>query len=119
MSVEEYEKEMWEAAKNRDAAEFSELVDNDAVMICGGFRCTGAEYCEIIREFDIKEYRIWDFEKVFETDELCQVHYMIETKVNRKENKDLEGIFHITTTWKRIGNGWKAVFNMDSRVMNN
>ena len=118
MNINGYETEMWEAAKNRDAARFSELVSDDAVMVCGGFRCSGAQYCEIIKNFDIKTYNISDFETVAETDELIQVHYMIETKVNREENKDLEGVFHVTTTWKRINNQWKVVFNMDSRVIN-
>lgn len=117
MDIEKYEWEMWEAAKERNAAKFSTLVEADAVMVCGGYRCSGAEYSEIIKEFDIKAYNIWDFEKVFETDSLCQVHYMIETKVNSEENRDLEGAFHITTTWKRTGNEWKVIFNMDSRVM--
>lgn len=48
---------------------------------------------------------------------MFQVHYLIETKVSREENKDLEGVFHITSTWKRYGDIWKAIFNMDSRVM--
>ena len=116
MSIEELEKEMWEAAKARDPERFSTLIDNEAVMVCGGYKCSGAEYCEIIKDFDIKDYRIWDFEVIAESDNLCQVHYMIETKVNNEENRDLEGIFHITTTRKRIGDIWKVVFNMDSRV---
>lgn len=118
MNVKEYEISMWEAAKNCDASRFSELVSDDAIMVCGGFRCNGAQYCEIVKDFDIESYNIWDFEIIVETDCLCQVHYMIETKVNREENKDLEGVFHITTTWKKINNLWKIVFNMDSRVIN-
>ena len=26
------------------------------VMVCGGFRCSGADYAEIIKEFDLAEY---------------------------------------------------------------
>ncbi|MGN0691339.1 MAG: hypothetical protein ACI4K7_03210 [Oscillospiraceae bacterium] len=48
---------------------------------------------------------------------MFQVHYLIETKVSREENKDLEGVFHITSTRKRYGDIWKVIFNMDSRVM--
>ena len=29
---------------------------------------------------------------------------------------DLEGKFHITSTWKRTDDKWKLVFNMDSRL---
>ena len=31
--------------------------------------------------------------------------------------RDLQGIFHITTTWKKFGDVWKVIFNMDSRIM--
>lgn len=108
---------MWEAAKNRDGAGFMELVDENAVMVCGGYRCTGAEYGEIVKYFDIASFEISAFEVIFQTEDICQVHYMIETKVTKEENKDLEGVFHITTTWKKQVNKWKVIFNMDSRVM--
>lgn len=31
--------------------------------------------------------------------------------------RDLQGIFYITTTWKKHGDNWKVIFNMDSRIM--
>lgn len=108
---------MWEAAKNRDVDAFLKLVDKNAVMVCGGYKCTGAEYSQIINEFDIASYTISDFEIVCQTEEICQVHYMIETKVSREKNMDLEGIFHITTTWKKSDTKWKVIFNMDQRVL--
>lgn len=37
------EEMMWEAAKNRDSAAFLALVDENAVMVCGGARLSGAE----------------------------------------------------------------------------
>ena len=33
-------------------AAFLELLDVNAGMVCGGTRCTGAEYAEIIADFD-------------------------------------------------------------------
>ena len=48
----ELEEKMWRAAQARDKAAFLELVDVNAVMVCGGTRCTGAEYAEIIADFD-------------------------------------------------------------------
>ena len=46
-----------------------------------------------------------------------QVHYVIETKVADRRNADLEGRFHITSTWKKTGDKWKLIFNMDSRIL--
>ena len=71
---------------------------------------------EIIKEFDLAEYEITGFEIVAETEGICQVHYVISTTVADDKNKDLEGRFHITSTWKRIDGRWKLVFNMDSRI---
>lgn len=117
MEIKHLELSMWEAAKNRDAAAFLQVVAGDAVMVCGGYRCSGAEYAQFIAEFDVAEYETTGFETIFKTDDICQVHYVISTKVSDKKNLDLEGRFHITSTWKRFGNLWKLIFNMDSRIL--
>lgn len=116
MDIREYEVYMWEAAKKQDAQAFLEVVEQDAVMVCGGYRCSGADYAKIIKEFDLAEYEIKGFEIVLETDDICQVHYIISTVVSDEHNKDLEGKFHITSTWKKTDDKWKLVFNMDSRI---
>ena len=41
---------------------FLEVVDENAVMVCGAFRCSGADYAEIIKEFDIAQYKISNYE---------------------------------------------------------
>lgn len=116
MEIKELEVFMWEAAKKRDANAFLQVVDKDAVMVCGGFCCSGAEYAGIITEFDLAEYEISSFEIVAQTDNMCQIHYVISTTVADKRNIDLEGKFHITSTWKKMSDTWKLVFNMDSRI---
>lgn len=109
---------MWESAKNRNSESFLELVEENAVMICGGYRCSGFEYAQIIKEFDVAEYQITNFGIIEETEQICQIHYIIDTKVADLKNKDLEGKFHITSTWKNIDGVWKLIFNMDSRILN-
>ena len=42
------EKQMWEAAKDRNVSGFLDLVSDQAIMVCGGYRCKGKEYSEII-----------------------------------------------------------------------
>ena len=61
----ELEIEMWEAAKNRDADRFLEIVSPEAIMVCGGYRCLGKEYAEIVRDFDCRSYSIDQFEIVY------------------------------------------------------
>ena len=114
--IEELERQMWEAAKARDAAAFLKLVDENAVMICGGYRCTGREYAQIIGEFDCSSYEISCFEQVAKSDMLTQVHYVLKTEAALAENSDLAGTFHITSTWEKQEDGWRLIFNMDSRI---
>ena len=58
MNIQELEMKMWNAAKNRDSKAFLEVVDENAIMVCGGFRCSGADYAEIIKAFDVEQYKI-------------------------------------------------------------
>lgn len=113
----EYETRMWEAARHQDPESFLELVSEDAVMVCGGYRCSGLEYADIIKTFDCKDFFIDNFEIVYETDSAVQVQYLIEISVNDPANEDLSGLFNVTTTWIKKDNEWKAVFNMNQRIM--
>ncbi|MBQ8176695.1 MAG: nuclear transport factor 2 family protein [Oscillospiraceae bacterium] len=113
----ELENKMWQAAKNGNKAAFAKLVSDDAVMVCGGYRCTGAEYAEFVSDFGISAFEITDFEVVHETDNSVQVHYIVRTTANTPENSDLAGTFHVTSTWEKRSGEWVLVFNMDSRIM--
>lgn len=112
----ELENSMWKAAQNRDAEKFLQIVSPEAIMVCGGYRCTGKEYAEIIRSFDCKSYDIDSFEIVNEDDNSFQVHYILKMQVENIRNRDLEGEFHITTAWHFTDGSWRVVFNMDQRI---
>lgn len=116
--IKDLEIKKWESEKANDSNGFLQVVDENAVMICGRYRCTGKEYAEIIKIFDCKNYEISDFEIVAESDNFVQVHYILKTEVSNEENKDLAGKFHITSTWKKNSEKLKLVFNMDSRIYN-
>ena len=110
-----HEVAMWEAAKCCNSSAFLEVVSESAVMVCGGYKCSGADYARIISEFDCKSYKISEFEIIAQSDDIVQVHYIIETAAEKPENQDLAGRFHITSTWKK-SDKWKLIFNMDSRI---
>lgn len=114
--IRKLEEKMWRAAQSRDRAAFLELVDENAVMVCGGFRCSGADYAGMISEFDCASFVIEGFEIVCETPYMKQVHYVITTTAGDNKNADLSGKFHVTSTWRNSGGSWKLVFNMDSRI---
>lgn len=113
----QYEQQMWESAKSNDKTAFLQIVSPNAIMVCGGYRCTGIEYAEFISDFGISSFEIKDFEIVYETDSTIQVHYIVKTEATSSENADLAGLFHITSTWKKQNEKWQLIFNMDSRIV--
>ena len=113
----EKEFDMWKAASKRDVAAFKELVADDTIMICGGYRCLGAEYAEYIKDFYINDYEIKNEEVIFSSEEAIQIHYVIDVKTELAEAADLGGVFHIVSLWKMENNLWKLYFNMDSRII--
>lgn len=112
-----YEEKMWSAAVKGNKEEFLKLVSESAVMVCGGYRCTGKEYSEFIADYGISEYEISNFEVVYKDSSIVQVHYTVRTTADCLKNSDLEGLFHVTSTWKKCGEEFKLIFNMDSRIM--
>ncbi|MGN0598527.1 MAG: nuclear transport factor 2 family protein [Oscillospiraceae bacterium] len=116
-NIYELEQEMWQASLNKDSNAFLKLVSPDAVMVCGGFRCSGAEYAGSVSDFGITSFEIVNFETVAQTDELVQVHYVVRTIADSPENADLAGLFHITSTWMKKDGRWTLVFNMDQRII--
>lgn len=108
---------MWNAAAKGNKEEFLKLVSESAVMVCGGYRCKGKEYGELIADFGISDYEISNFEIVYENSSVVQVHYVIRTTADCPENADLAGMFHVTSTWEKRGDELILIFNMDSRIM--
>lgn len=111
------EHEMWEAALHRDADAFKRLVSPTAVMICGGYRCSGSEYAGILENFYISGYSMGNMEVVSSSDDEVVLHYTLRVHVENARDKDLEGLFHIVSIWKRSGGTWRLILNMDSRIV--
>lgn len=115
--VKSLETKIWELALNNDKKGYLKLVDKEAVMVCGGYRCLGKEYAEYIEEGIASSYEFINFEVVYESEEAIQVHYVVQVECEGDYSEECSGKFHVTSTWKRQGDGYKLVFNMDSRIM--
>ena len=113
----ELERKMWDAAVSGDKSAFLDIVSQNAVMVCGGYRCTGAEYAGFIGDFGVAAYEISDFEITAESDDIKTVHYIVNTKADCPESGDMAGKFHVASVWKKTDGKWRLVFNMDSRIM--
>ena len=112
----ELETQMWDSALSGNSEDFFKLVSSEAVTVCGGYRCSGAEYGEMIKDFGISSFEISNFEVTAENDGLASVHYIVKTYADSPENADLAGTFHVASVWEKQDNEWKLVFNMDSRI---
>ena len=110
------ENAMWQAAKTCDKDAFSQLVSADAVMLCGGARCSGTEYAEMVGVFGIEDYEITEFEMLYHSDLQVQVYYIVRTIADSPENADLAGMFRVTSTWEKRDGAWLLIFNMDQRI---
>ncbi len=113
----ELERKMWDAAVSGDKPAFLDVVSETAVMVCGGYRCTGAEYAGFIGDFGVAAYEISGFEMTAESDDMIAVHYIVNTQADSPENGNMAGNFHVASVWKKTGGKWQLVFNMDSRIM--
>lgn len=110
------ENAMWQAAKAHDSAAFSQLVAADAVMLCGGGRCSGGEYAVLVGDYGIADYEITEYEILYHSETHIQVHYIVRTIADSAENADLAGVFRVTSTWERQEEAWRLIFNMDQRI---
>ena len=113
----ELERKMWDAAVSGDKLAFLDIVSQTAVMVCGGYRCTGAEYAGFIGDFGVAAYEISGFEMTAESDYMIAVHYIVNTKADHPENADMAGKFNVASVWKKTDSKWRLVFNMDSGIM--
>lgn len=111
------EQSMWNAVLHQDIHAFQKLVSPDAVMICGGYRCLGAEYASLLPEFRISSYNILKYEVIHSGPAEVLLHCVVRVNAADETAKDLEGLFHVASLWKRCGEEWHLTFNMDSRII--
>ena len=114
--VKSLETKIWDASVSKDKKGFMNFVSPDAVMVCGGYRCLGKEYAQFVSEGIVLSYKFINFEVVYESEEVIQVHYVVDTEAFDDKDADCAGKFHVTSTWQRQDGGFKLIFNMDSKI---
>lgn len=109
------EKEMWDAVVAHDVRAFKQLVSANAVMICGGLKCSGLEYAGFVSDFNISAADIHEMTVTYADENSVHLHYVVATSVDGPGN-DLSGKFYVTSLWARTQGRWALIFNMDSRI---
>ena len=111
--IQEFEYELWEAAKKRESHIFSQTVHQNAAVISNSIRCTGEEYAMMLQDFGLEYYVIEQYETVQKTANRIQNYYFL--KVKTESMPDTKSC-HATSTWELMHEGWRLVFHMHTAV---
>lgn len=107
------EKNMWEAFSNGDSTSFAQLVSDEAIMICGGYKTTGAEYAKIVEQIRLQDYEVSDFFVKEISANTILVNYLAKVKC---PDPSISGIFRVSSLWVNDNDKLKLLFNQDSRI---
>ena len=107
------EHQMWDAFCCGDSGTFSKLVSADAMMICGGYRESGAEYTGIVAQVRLDGYRIDDFIVKVLAPDTALTNYIVEVSCS---DAILSGTFRVSSLWRSVNGDWQLVFNQDTRL---
>ncbi len=111
--IKNLEVQMWEAFSCGNSKLFSEVVSNEAMMICGGYRETGYEYANIVAQIRLDGYEIKDFVvKIINPDSVL-TNYVINVEC---PDPSISGVFRVSSLWIKNEDKWELVFNQDTKL---
>jgi len=111
--IQEFEYELWEAAKQRKKEPFEQTVHQDAAVISNSLRCSGEEYAMMLQDLGLEYYAIEQYETIQKSADRIQNYYFL--KVKTECMKDMKSC-HATSTWERMPEGWRLMFHMHTAV---
>ena len=69
------EKRVWEAIISQDVAHYRALVADDALMVIGGMRSTGAEEAQVLQQIEFPACELSEFQVIVLGDDIVLLHY--------------------------------------------
>ena len=109
------EKRVWEAVISQDVAHYRALVADDALMVIGGMRSTGAKEARWLQQIKFPAYELSEFKVIVLGDNIVLLHYTATFVGEHSSRSDFSGSYYVSSIWKRRQNGWQLVFNQDVR----
>jgi hypothetical protein len=109
------ENRVWEAIYCQDVTHFRALVAEDALMVVGGLRSTGAEEAQVLQQIKFPAYDLSEFQVKVLGDDIVLLHYTVTFKGGHSSLSDFSGRYYVSSIWQRRENGWQLVFNQDVR----
>jgi hypothetical protein len=109
------EKRVWEAVFSQNVAHYRALVADDALMVIGGMRSTGAEEAQVLQQIKFPAYKLSEFQVIVLGDDIVLLHYTATFADGHSSLADFSGSYYVSSIWKRHQNEWQLVFNQDVR----
>jgi hypothetical protein len=110
------EKRVWKAAQRRDAAEFSKLVPEDAVMIFRSGIVRQPDYLKTMASRTIEQYELRDI-RGFMPNPTTAILLYRAVRPGREAGREFpaEPVVE-ATTWIRRGGRWVAILNQETPI---
>ncbi len=109
------EKGVWDAITRQDVTAFQALVAEDAWMVIGGMRSSGAEEARLLPQIHFPPCVLSEFRVKALSDEVVLLHYTATFGGENSPMSDFAGSYYVSSVWQRRQEGWKMVFNQDVR----
>jgi ketosteroid isomerase-like protein len=107
------ERRVWDAIEQQDQAAFLDLVTDDALIVSGGVRRSGAAYAALLPIINTAKVELSEFQVIPAGPETNIVHYtLVLTGAPNRSN--LTGQYCVSSVWVRRNDKWMVVFNQDS-----
>ena len=107
------EYELWEAAKMSNPTVFERHLGPYVNVVCNYYRCSGREYVMTLPSYHLQCYNIEQYETVSVSENRIQNYYLVNSRIAASEEIMT---CHVTSTWKKMTNGWKIVFHMRALI---
>jgi hypothetical protein len=108
------EKAAWQAFKDKNSADFKQLVSPDLVAVYAQGVSNLQGELDSMAKTDVKSYSLSDFNVVQTDPDTAIITYkaQLESSMN---GKDESGTYNVASVWQMKNGQWRAVFHTDAK----
>ena len=109
-AMEGKEKAAWQAFKDKNEAEFKNLVDKDFRGVYDEGISNMQKELEDMKKWDMKSFEISDYDMFSDEKDVVVTTYKVKIE-GTYEGKDMSGTYNAGTVWKQENGKWMAIFH--------
>ena len=107
------ENDMYKALLGGNKAQFQEIVDESALMVCGGYKETGKIYSGYVGSIKLKAYEIKEFEIKEIASDVILSNYIVNID---SFDPNFTGDYRVSSLWKKVNGKFTLHFNQDIKI---